>query len=67
MFWCASYGGSTVKKLGVDFEDSKKWTKDKQATDEKGEHIESLEVVSYRPKTLYRREGAPVPVVQEAG
>jgi len=56
-----------VKKLGVDFEDSKKWTKDKQATDEKGEHIESLEVVSYRPKTLYRREGAPVPVVQEAG
>jgi hypothetical protein len=53
--------------LGLDFEDWKKWTKGKQATDVKGEQKEPLEVVSYRPKTPYRWERAPIPVVQEAG
>jgi hypothetical protein len=53
--------------LGADFEYSKRWTQDKKATDVKGEQKGLLEVVSYRPKTPYRQERAPVPVVQEAG
>jgi len=60
-------GGSAVKKLGVDFEDPTKWTRGKQATDVMGEQKELLQVVSCRPRTLYRRERASVPVVQEAG
>jgi hypothetical protein len=49
--------------LGVDFEASKKRTKGRQATDVMGEQKELLYVVSFIPRTLYRWDRAPVPVV----
>jgi hypothetical protein len=42
-------------------------TKGKQAADVMGEQKMLLYVVSSMPRTLYRRERAPVSIVQEAG